>query len=232
MRRADRLFQIIQFIRGRRVTTAAELARALEVSERTVYRDIRDLVLSGVPIEGEAGVGYMLRKGFDLPPLMFTREELEALVLGSRVVTSWADASLGRAAQNALDRIAAALPEELRSRLIESRLFAPGFRVREDVVERLGVLREATSARRKAWIAYRDVNEAGTERVVRPLGLSFFGTTWMLTAWCELREDFRNFRLDRVEQLRLLEDRFADEPGRTWEDYVKHMETEWGWDPS
>ena len=98
MRRADRLFQIIQFIRGRRVTTAAELARALEVSERTVYLDVRDLVLSGVPIEGEAGVGYMMRRGFDLPPLMFTRDEVEALVLGTRVVTSWADSDLGRAA--------------------------------------------------------------------------------------------------------------------------------------
>jgi predicted DNA-binding transcriptional regulator YafY len=228
MRRADRLFQIIQFIRGHRVTTAAELARALEVSERTVYRNIRDLMLSGVPIEGEAGVGYVLRKGFDLPPLMFTRDEVEALVLGTRVVSSWADAGLGKAAESALSRIAAALPDELRQRLLESRLFAPGFHVREEVVERLGVLREATTAKRKAWLAYRDVNEAESERSVRPLGLSFFGSTWMLTAWCELRSDFRNFRLDRVESLRLLEEHFVEEPGKTWEDYVKHMEAEWG----
>jgi predicted DNA-binding transcriptional regulator YafY len=228
MRRADRLFQIIQFIRRHRVTTAAALAEALEVSERTVYRDIRDLVLSGVPIEGEAGVGYVMRKGFDLPPLMFTREEVEALVLGSRVVSSWADAGLGKAAEAALDRIAAALPDELRQRLIESRLFAPGFHVREEVVERLGVLREATTARRKAWLSYRDASEAGSERTVRPLGLSFFGSTWMLTAWCELRSDFRNFRLDRVESLRLLDERFSDEPGKTWEDYVRHMEEQWG----
>jgi predicted DNA-binding transcriptional regulator YafY len=228
MRRADRLFQIIQFIRRHRVTTAAALAEALEVSERTVYRDIRDLVISGVPIEGEAGVGYVLRKGFDLPPLMFTREEVEALVLGSRVVSSWADAGLGKAAEAALDRIAAALPDELRQRLIESRLFAPGFHVPEAVVERLGLLREATTAKRKAWMAYRDASEAGSERTVRPLGLSFFGSTWMLTAWCELRSDFRNFRLDRVESLRLLDERFADEPGKTWEDYVRGMEEQWG----
>ncbi|HWC29417.1 MAG TPA: YafY family protein [Dehalococcoidia bacterium] len=228
MRRADRLFQIIQFIRRHRVTTAAELAEALEVSERTVYRDIRDLVISGVPIEGEAGVGYVLRKGFDLPPLMFTRDEVEALVLGTRVVSSWADAGLGKAAEAALDRIAAALPDELRQRLIDSRLFAPGFHVREEVVERLGLLREATTAKRKTWLAYRDVNDASSERAVRPLGLSFFGSTWMLTAWCELRNDFRNFRLDRVESLRLLDERFSDEPGKTWEDYVRGMEAEWG----
>ncbi len=228
MRRADRLFQIIQFIRGHRVTTAAELARALEVSERTVYRDIRDLMLSGVPIEGEAGVGYMLRKGFDLPPLMFTRDEVEALVLGTRVVSSWADAGLGKAAESALERIASALPDELRMRLLESRLFAPGFHVPEAVVERLGLLREATSAKRKAWLAYRDAGDAASERTVQPLGLSFFGSTWMLTAWCELRGDFRNFRLDRVETLRLLDERFSDEPGRTWEDYVRLMEAQYG----
>jgi len=228
VRRADRLFQIIQFIRGRRVTTAADLAEALEVSERTVYRDIRDLVLSGVPIEGAAGVGYMLRKGFDLPPLMFTREEVEALVLGTRVVSSWADSGLGRAAEAALNRISAALPDDLQTRLLESRLFAPGFHVRPEVMERLGLLREATSARHKTWLAYRDASEASSERTVRPLGLSFFGSTWMLTAWCELRDDFRNFRLDRVEQLDVLETGFADEPGKTWDDYVKQMETEWG----
>jgi predicted DNA-binding transcriptional regulator YafY len=228
MRRADRLFQIIQFIRSHRVTTAAELARALEVSERTVYRDIRDLVISGVPIEGEAGVGYVLRKGFDLPPLMFTRDEVEALVLGTRVVSSWADSGLGKAAENALERIAAALPDELRQRLVDSRLFAPGFHVREEVVERLGVLREATTAKRKVWMAYRDVSEVRSERAVRPLGLSFFGTTWMLTAWCELRDDFRNFRLDRVESLQLLNELFVEEPGKTWQDYVRRMEEEWG----
>jgi predicted DNA-binding transcriptional regulator YafY len=228
MRRADRLFQIIQFIRGRRVTTAAELARALEVSERTVYRDVRDLVLSGVPIEGEAGVGYMLRRGFDLPPLMFTRDEVEALVLGTRVVSSWADSNLGRAAEAALSRIAAALPDDLQTRLLESRLFAPGFHVKPEVMERLGLLREATSGKRKTWLAYIDAGDTTSERTVRPLGLSFFGSTWMLTAWCELRNDFRNFRLDRVEQLNVLDEGFEDEAGKTWDDYVRQMETEWG----
>ena len=224
MRRADRLFQIIQYVRGHRVTTAAELARALEVSDRTVYRDIRDLVLSGVPIEGEAGVGYVLRKGFDLPPLMFTADEVEALALGTRVVSSWADTELGRAAESALGRITAALPDDLRDRVLESRLFAPDFHVRPEVAKRLGILREATEEKRKVWLSYRDNEEATTERTVRPLALAFFGYTWMLSAWCELRQDFRNFRLDRVEELTLQDERFKDEPGRTWNDYLRQME--------
>jgi predicted DNA-binding transcriptional regulator YafY len=226
MRRADRLFQIIQFIRGHRLTTAAALARALEVSERTVYRDIRDLVLSGVPIEGEAGVGYMLRKGFDLPPLMFTKTEVEALVLGARVVSSWTDPELARAAESALERIAAALPEDLRARLVDSRLYAPGFHVPEPLFERLRLLREAASERRKAWLIYRDVNGERTERTIRPLGLFFWGVTWSLTAWCEQRNDFRNFRLDRAEELHLLEEPFQDEPGKRLEDFFKLYEEE------
>src|SRR5688572_2324310 len=221
MRRADRLFQIIQFIRRHRVTTAGALADALEVSERTVYRDIRDLVHSGVPIEGEAGVGYMLRKGFDLPPLMFTATEIEALVLGTRVVQSWADPELARAAASALDRIATALPDALRNRLVESRLYAPGFHVPPDVMDRLQHLREAVDAHRKTWVAYKDADGIATERIIRPLALSFFGYTWMVTAWCELRVDFRSFRLDRVAEVRVLDERFEDEPGKRIEDYFK-----------
>ena len=125
MRRADRLFQIIQLLRRKRVLTAALLADELEVSERTVYRDIRDLVSSGVPIEGEAGVGYMLRRGFDLPPLMFSEAEIEAMVLGARVVTSWGDAGLAKAAGEALARVEAALPDRLKLRLNQTPLYAP-----------------------------------------------------------------------------------------------------------
>jgi predicted DNA-binding transcriptional regulator YafY len=208
------------------VTTAAELSHALEVSERTVYRDIRDLVLSGVPIEGEAGVGYVLRKGFDLPPLMFTQTEVEALVLGTRVVSSWADPELAKAAEMALERIAIALPEHLRTRLVESRLYAPAFHVSPEVVERLGLLREAVSEKRKAWLLYRDVGDVETQRTVRPLGLSFWGFTWMCTAWCELRNDFRSFRLDRTRELRILDERFEDEPGKRMEDYLRAMQEE------
>ncbi len=226
MRRADRLFQIIQLLRRHKVATAHILAEELEVSERTVYRDIRDLVTSGVPIEGEAGVGYVLRRGFDLPPLMFTEAEIEALVLGMRVVSSWADPALAKAAQEAMARVEAALPERLRFRLDATRLYAPGFHVRPLVLARLGEYRKAVEDRRKVWLNYRDAEEAETERVVRPLGLFFWGSTWTLTAWCELRTDFRDFRLDRVVESQVLDDRFQEESGRTLEDFFKAMASE------
>lgn len=221
MRRADRLFQIVQFLRRRHVVTAAWLAAELEVSERTVYRDIHDLQGSGVPIDGEAGVGYTLRRGYDLPPLMFNDAEIEAMVLGARVVTSWGDAALARAASDALARVEAALPDRLRQRLTNTRLYAPGFHVRPAVAAGLTLFREAIEGHRKAWFAYNGLEAPRTERTVRPLGLFFWGSAWSMTAWCELRADFRNFRLDRVADARLLDDTFADEPGRTLEDYFR-----------
>ncbi len=226
MRRADRLFQIIQLLRRRNVATAAWLADELEVSERTIYRDIRDLVFSGVPIEGEAGVGYVLRRGFDLPPLMFTEPEIEAMVLGARVVTSWGDAGLARAATNALARVESVLPDRLKSRLASTPLFAPGFHIGPTVAAPLTALRSALEARRKVRMAYTSNADERTDRVVRPLGLFFWGTTWSLTAWCELRTDFRSFRLDRITDLQTLPDRFADEPGRTIDDYLAHRRQE------
>lgn len=221
MRRADRLFQIIQLLRRKRVVTCATLAEELEVSERTVYRDIRDLVISGVPIEGEAGVGYMMRRGFDLPPLMFSEAEIEALVLGTRVVTSWGDPALAKAAQDALARVESALPDRLKARLNGTPLYAPGFHVPQAVVAALASLRGAIDARRKVWLAYTGGDTADTERIVRPLGLFFWGSGWTMTAWCEMRTDFRNFRLDRIRELRVCDERFADEPGRTMADYFR-----------
>ncbi len=226
MRRADRLFQIIQLLRRHKVATARTLAEELEVSERTVYRDISDLVSSGVPIEGEAGVGYVLRRGFDLPPLMFTEQEIEALVLGVRVVSSWSDPALARAANEALARVEAALPERLRVRLGDTRLYAPAFSAQPDVLKRLGDIRAASDARRKVWLHYRDVGEVETERVVRPLGLFFWGSKWTLTAWCELRNDFRAFRIDRIADSRTLEETFLDEPGRTLDDFFRLVQGE------
>ncbi len=220
MRRADRLFQVIQLLRRRNVVTAAWLASELEVSERTVYRDVRDLVLSGVPIEGEAGVGYILRRGFDLPPLMFTDAEIEAMVLGARVVTSWGDAALAKAAGEALARVESVLPDRLRSRLNETRLFAPGFHVPREIIERLPQLRTAMESRRKVRLAYTSADGTETERVVRPIGLFFWGYGWSLAAWCELRTAFRSFRLDRIRALEVLDERFHDEPGRTLDDFM------------
>jgi len=226
MRRADRLFQIIQLLRRRNVATAGWLAGELEVSERTVYRDIRDLMMSGVPIEGEAGVGYVLRRGFDLPPLMFTDAEIEAMVLGARVVTSWGDAGLAKAAADALARVESVLPDRLKSRLNGTPLFAPGFHVPQRVAASLTELRGAIDARRKVRMAYTGADGAATERTVRPLGLFFWGTVWSMAGWCELRTDFRSFRLDRIDRMATLPERFQDEAGRTLEDYFARRSDE------
>jgi predicted DNA-binding transcriptional regulator YafY len=220
VRRADRLFQIVQLLRTRRVTTAAALAGELHVSERTVYRDVQDLIRSGLPIKGEAGVGYALPRSFDLPPLMFSAEEIEALVLGARIVRTWSDRDLARAAGSALEKVELALPERLRRHVAETALFAPALHMRARAAGDLTPLRRAIVARRKVRLVYARADGARSERVVRPLGLFFWGDRWSTAAWCELRLAFRSFRLDRIERLVLLRDRFAPEPGRTLEDFV------------
>lgn len=222
MRKADRLFQIVQILRRRRLTTARHLAESLEISERTVYRDIRDLAASGVPIEGEAGVGYRLR-GFDLPPLMFNREEVEALVLGARIVQSWTDPELARAASEALSKIEAALPRD-RSHLVDGTpLFAPADHWRVEIAVDLPTLRQAIRDSRKLRFRYTDAGGTQSERTVRPLGLSFYGPVWILAAWCELRQDFRAFRVDRIHELEVLPGSFPPEPGRTLQDFIAAM---------
>jgi len=221
MRRADRLFQIVQILQHRRVTTAARIAERLQVSERTVYRDIRDLSLSGVPIEGEAGVGYRLGKDFELPPLMFNVEEIQALVLGARMVESWADDGLKRAAQSALEKVEAALPEAERGRVHHTSLFSLSFHVPDAMRDNLGVLRVAIDDRRKVSVRYTDKYKQVTERSLCPLGLYFWGSTWTLGAWCELREDYRNFRLDRMETVQPQQSTFEYVSPLTLEDYVR-----------
>ncbi len=221
MRRADRLFAIIQLMRRNKLVRARDLAQKLEISERTVYRDIQDLVASGVPIEGEAGVGYVLKGGFDLPPLMFTEEEIEALVLGVRIVRSWADAGLAEAADDVLAKVEAVLPARLRAYMKETPLDAPQHHWAEPVSVDLAALRRAVRERLKLAFAYRDRDGSETHRTVRPLLISFFGPVWTLTGWCELRNDFRSFRLDRVSDLELRDEVFRPEPGRTLHDYLR-----------
>ena len=220
MRRADRLFQIIQLLRGRRrATTAALIAERLGVSERTVYRDIRDLILAGTPIDGEAGVGYRIRPGYDLPPLMFDREEIQALVLGARIVRQFGDPQLARASGSILNKVAAVLPRDLQPLLAETALFVPSTIGAARSADALLAAREALVERRKLRFRYGDASGSATERTVRPLGIFFWGRTWTLAAWCELRTDFRNFRLDRVGDL-TVQDRFEEEPGRTLRDML------------
>ena len=223
MRRADRLFRLVQVLRARRFATARSLAEVLEVSERTVYRDVRDLSLSGVPIEGEAGVGYALRRDFDLPPLMFDYEEIEALTAGARMVQAWSSPKLARAAQAALDKIAAALPTEKRIAMERTRLFAPSFHVDRELGKVLDTMREAIVAGRRLAFSYKDEAGKPSERAVRPLGLYFWGERWTLAAWCEMRTDFRNFRLDRVAGV-TIGTRFPDEPGKRLEDFLRSVE--------
>ena len=221
MRRADRLFEIIQLMRRMKLARASDLAEKLEVSERTVYRDIRDLMAGGVPIEGEAGVGYILREGYDLPPLMFTEQEIEALVLGARIVESWADPKLAEAARDVIAKVETVIPERLRRHMEETALLAPANHYMEPIDLDLGDLRRAIRERFKVRFAYRNAEGKATERDVRPLALAFFGPIWLLNAWCELRRDFRSFRLDRMEGFEVLGEAFRPEPGRTLQDFLK-----------
>jgi predicted DNA-binding transcriptional regulator YafY len=221
MRRADRLFDIIQLMRRNRLVRAQDLARELEVSERTIYRDVRDLMASRVPIEGEAGVGYALRQGFDLPPLMFDEHEIEALVLGARIVEAWTDAKLADAAANLIAKVEAVIPERLRQHMAETALLAPARHFAHPVSVDPGALRQALRRRLKVHFCYRDGEERTSARTVRPLALSFYGPAWLLAAWCELRQDFRSFRLDRMAGLEVLDERFRPEPGKTIHDFLR-----------
>jgi predicted DNA-binding transcriptional regulator YafY len=197
------------------------LAEKLEVSERTIYRDIRDLMASGVPVEGEAGVGYVLRGGYDLPPLMFDKQEIEALVLGVRIVESWADAELAEAAGNVIAKVEAVIPERLRRHIAETLLLAPPDHYAEPISIDPGELRRAVNGRLKVRFHYRDLKDRGTERTVRPLALAFYGPVWLLASWCELRQDFRSFRFDRISDLTVLRETFPPERGKTIQDFLK-----------
>lgn len=220
MRRADRLFRIVQMLRGGRLFTAARLAERLEVSERTIYRDIADLQASGVPIDGEAGVGYLMREGFDLPPLMFTREEVAALVIGARIVSAWGGAKMAAAAQEALERIEAVLPAEQRQKANDVKVYAFDHQMQPLEKQYLDIMNQAISSRSALKLEYGDVSGAMTSRTVHPLGLFYWGRVWTLVAWCCLREDFRMFRIDRIHHLADSEIQFPRTPGQTLQDFL------------
>lgn len=222
MRRADRLFALVQELRRGRVVTAARLADRLEVSVRTVYRDVADLQASGIPIEGEAGVGYHLRHGAELPPMSFTPDEVTALVLGARMTETWGDAALRVAARTALVKIEAAMPPSQRHRVAGATMFAPAFVVSDDQRRHLAAVRRAIERQRVLSIEYVDASDVATSRTVRPLGLFHWGTAWTLGAWCELRTDHRAFRLDRCRAVTTLPTTFELEPPVTIEDFIAH----------
>jgi predicted DNA-binding transcriptional regulator YafY len=230
MRRADRLFRIVQFLRAGRLQTARGLAGKLQVSERTIYRDVQDLQLSGVPIEGEAGVGYTLRRDYDLPPLMFDAREITALVLGSRMVIAWGDHELASAANDALRKIEAVLTPALRDRIDSVRLYAPAFGQQTetslDTRSTLEQLRAAIETNHVVQVEYGDEKSQVTVRRLRPMALLFWGQVWTLVAWCELRNDFRSFRADRFKAVLVLEERFKPEHGQSYEDFLAKVRRE------
>ena len=226
MRRADRLFQIVQTIRGRRLTTAAYLAQRLEVSERTIYRDVADLQLQGVPINGEAGVGYRLGKGFDLPPLMFTTQEAQALVAAVRVAQTWLDPALAAASTDALSRVLSVLSNAQRAAAESLVVLVPSEGLEPATQQQLQSLREAAQAKLFAQFSYRDAADTPSQRSVRPLGVFYWGSVWTLAAWCEAKNDFRSFRIDRIASLQLTDRHFADEPRKTLADLLRSIQKE------
>lgn len=226
MRRADRLFQIVGLLGRRRFMTAAQLAEALEVSTRTIYRDVLDLIGSGVPISGEAGVGYQLSPHYRLPPMTFTADEIEALVLGTRMVESWGDTGLRQAARSIVDKVNAVVGDSEREQLTGSALFSLTFSKQRAASRNLGELRQAINERRRVRFSYQSEDGTRSERSVRPLGLYFWGHSWTLATYCELRTDFRNFRSDRMTDVQLLDETFELVSPCTLEDYQRAMSEE------
>jgi len=222
MRRADRLFRIVEYLKARRqVVTAEQLAEELEVSTRTIYRDIADLGASGVHIMGEAGVGYSLSRDHTVRPLMFGLEELDALILGAAMVRNWGDKELGKAASQAIDKIKSILPDDVRREIDNTFLFSFASNYEVEISIDFTSLRRAIRSKNKLYFSYEDEKGSGTERLVRPLSLCFFGSVWLLLAWCEKRNDFRNFRLDRIVELNISEDKFKEESGKMLRDYCR-----------
>jgi predicted DNA-binding transcriptional regulator YafY len=215
MRRADRLFDIIQSLRSaHQPMTAAALADELEVTVRTIYRDIAALQASRVPIEGAPGLGYVLRRGFDLPPLMFTAEEADAIAIGVRLLRRLRDAKLQHAAESVLAKLAVVLPEPLQPLLVAAPIYVSEGNAPETAGVDPAELRRAIHDARKVAITYTDEAGHRTHRTIRPIAMAYYVDVTVLGAWCELRNDFRNFRVDRILGAELLGERFAAESAK------------------
>ncbi len=221
MRRTERLFQIIQILRSkRRPVTGAELADELEVSLRTLYRDVAELMAQRVPIRGEAGTGYVIDADFDMPPLMLTQDELEAAVLGAAWVAQRGDAALARGARDLIGKLTAAVPEHLRPVVLDAQLAPVSHQMRAVDAFDLAAVRAAIREQRKMRIAYADEAGRTTARTIWPFMIGYFETIRLVVAWCELREGFRHFRSDRFHEANLLESRYRPRPAqlrKRWE---------------
>lgn len=220
MNRSTRLFEIIQLLRSaRRSLTAQEIADTLEVTKRTIYRDIVALQSMRVPIDGEAGVGYILRPGFDLPPLMFTAEEVEAIAVGLSLLGRTGDPQLENAAQSVVRKISDVLPEENPYGLLSGSVFTSSWHNIPQSEIDPAMLRQAIRDERKLELHYIDQNEAVTVRTVLPLAMVYYVDSLVLAAWCELRSAFRHFRVDRIRQCQITEFRFSDSSMRLREQW-------------
>lgn len=229
MRRADRLLQLIQILRRhRRPVTGVTIAGELEVSLRTVYRDIASLIADRVPIRGEAGVGYVLGEGFDLPPLMFTPDELEAVMLGLRWVARRGDSDLSRAAQDTVAKIGAVLPEKLRPFLFDAALLVPPhFKLAIDRVD-VSLLRGAIRDGMKVHLNYRSEDGRETRRTIWPIAVAYFDAQRLIIGWCELRKAFRSFRTDRMLAIEVRQERYPVRRKvllKQWQDELRQDET-------
>lgn len=220
MRRSDRLFDIIQRLRtATGPVTAAALAAELEVTPRTVYRDIATLQARRVPIDGAAGIGYVLRRSFDLPPLMFTADEVEAIAIGARLVRRLRDAKLQEAADSVFSKVTVVLPEALRRQLTATPIYvSPG-----DTVEPQGVdladVRAAIRDSRKLHISYADERGRRTNRTIWPIAMAYYVDVTLVGAWCEMRNDYRNFRVERIQSSTVLDEHFDQDSGRLFREW-------------
>ncbi len=219
MRRTDRLFDIIQILRDGKLHRAQDIAVRLEVSVRTIYRDMDTLVASGVPVEGERGVGYLVREQITLPPLNLTPPELEALNLGMAIVAQAADADLKSAAESLADKIDAVLPTQVVAEADTWKFAVYPFADAARGLAHMAPIRAAIKSRQKLHLGYRRIDGVLTDRTIRPLNMEYWGRVWTLTAWCELRNGFRVFRIDLIETVKPLPQIFADEPGKRLADY-------------
>lgn len=231
MRRADRLIQIVHYLRGfRQAVTAKRIAEEFEICQRTVYRDIQDLMNSGVPIYGEAGVGYLIDKKYHLPPVMFDPDELEAIALGIAMVRNWTDDKFAKNADSALKKVQAVLPENLLYEMEQLATYSEESKAKIPWEVDFSEVRESIRKKRKIKFNYVSLDEKSSSRTVRPLSLVFFGPVWLLLAWCETRKDFRNFRLDRITTLNVTDEIFKNEKNKSLEAYLKKMEKNSGSD--
>ena len=220
MRRADRLFQIVQLLRTHKSITASQMAQRLDVSERTIYRDMQDLSLSSVPIISETGVGYSIDASYSLPPITFNEDELESLLLGARMVQSWSDKKMAAEATRVIEKIECILPKDLKQSLQSQEILVPAFHIFSDVAALLPGLRKAIKQRHKTQLDYKREDGQASSRKIWPLGLFFWGKVWTMVAWCEKRNDYRQFRIDRIEQYKVENEIFKPDEKQTLNYYL------------